>query len=82
MNAEEARRLTNQNEKRQTKIKQYIKWQTESIQKACKNGHRETCFAYGEDMPEVREYFKKLGYKFKPTGYSGGVWQDSENIYW
>lgn len=45
----------------------------------------------GEDRPffhwddykdEVREIFIDAGYKIKPTGYIGGVWQDSEDIMW
>lgn len=31
---------------------------------------------------EVREEFSKHGYTFKPTGYIGGVWQNTEDICW
>ena len=80
--AEDARKITEKNIERQEKIKQYIKWQENSIRKASENGFRRTCFAYGNDMTEVKEYFKNLGYTFKPTGYCGGVWQDTIDICW
>lgn len=31
---------------------------------------------------EVKEHFKSLGYRFRPYGFSGGVWQDEEYICW
>ena len=80
--AEKARKKTKKNVERKNKINQYIKWQEESIRKASEKGCRKTCFAYGYNMIEVREYFKNLGYTFKPTGYCCGVWQDSEDICW
>ena len=80
LSAKEARELSSKNTERQEKIKQYIEWQENSIRRACDNGHRRTCFAYGYDMPEVVKHFKDLGYTFKPTGYSGGVWQNSTDI--
>lgn len=30
----------------------------------------------------VKKKFIELGYTFEPLGYSGGVWQDGENICW
>lgn len=34
---------------------------------------------YAED---VRRVFRENGYVIKPTGYSGGVWQKTEDIMW
>lgn len=31
---------------------------------------------------EVRTIFERAGYKIKPTGYIGGVWQLTEDMYW
>lgn len=31
---------------------------------------------------EIREKYEKAGYKIVPTGYSGGVWQKTEDICW
>lgn len=30
----------------------------------------------------VKLEFQRHGYRFEPYGYSGGVWQDAENICW
>ena len=66
------------------------------IEEATELGLRKTCFCprkYRYKNPEgggrwidfyedVKAEFKKHGYIFKPTGYIGGVWQDSEDICW
>jgi hypothetical protein len=31
---------------------------------------------------EVRKKYERAGYKIVPTGYSGGVWQLTEDICW
>lgn len=31
---------------------------------------------------EVRRKFRSAGYTVQPTGYIGGVWQDTESIIW
>lgn len=31
---------------------------------------------------EIKEWLKSLGYRIEPTGYSGGVWQKTEDICW
>jgi len=31
---------------------------------------------------EIKQWLKSLGYRIQPTGYCGGVWQDSEDICW
>ena len=87
MNAEEARKLSNQNgfdEKVQDKIQMIER----RIQKACKNGRTSTC-AFGNldynksdvDL-EAKKHFLKLGYTFKKTGMCGGVPQTTEDICW
>ena len=67
-----------------------------AIERASKEGRRKTCFnpsaywyvtEYGTRTfmkfdDEVKEAFKKQGYRFEPTGYIGGVWQRTENICW
>ena len=31
---------------------------------------------------QMKEHYKALGYKFRPTGYLGGIWQRTLEIYW
>jgi hypothetical protein len=31
---------------------------------------------------EIKKMFLAKGYSFRPTGYIGGVWQQTENICW
>lgn len=65
------------------------------IERASKEGRRSTCFnppAYWYDTEygrtfirydkEVKELFIQKGYRFRPTGYIGGVWQRTEHICW
>lgn len=42
------------------------------------------CYKYSFDSykDEVKERFESYGYVVKPTGYIGGIWQDTEDIYW
>lgn len=37
---------------------------------------------YDPYCEEVRALFENYGYKIKPTGYIGGVWQLTEEIIW
>lgn len=64
-------------------ISKNIKYINERIQRAKEQGLNYCCFVadYNYETDLKRMYFAK-GYKFKPTGYCGGVWQDSEDIYW
>lgn len=39
-------------------------------------------YSFSSYEDEVRERFRKAGYKIKPTGYIGGVWQLTEDIMW
>lgn len=66
------------------------------IKEASAKGHRDCCFnppAYWYTTKDgirtfiryddaVKELFLARGYKFRPTGYIGGVWQRTEHIYW
>ena len=69
MNADEARKLTAQNEERQNKIAKLIKEGEKKVKSACNNGKRETdiyagyCINGRPRYPEVIEHFEKLGYK-------------------
>lgn len=88
MNAEEARRLSNQNgfdKKVQEKIEEIER----SIKRACEYGRTSTCvFAFYNDYDksdvdlEAKKHFKELGYTFKRTGVCGGVPQTTEDICW
>ena len=67
-----------------------------AIERASKQGYRKTCFnpsaywyttesgirTYMRFDDEVKNEFKKYGYRFEPTGYVGGVLQRTENICW
>lgn len=95
MNANEARKLSNGNGRQQA-IQEKIEMIESDIRRACERGSRETHFGmkeeYGgiklsingkyEPCPEVKQYFKRKGYKFKDTGYSWGVYQHTERITW
>ena len=71
MNAEEARKITAQNEERKTDIFELIKRAEETIKSACENGRRSTTIYAGfvqngrPEYPEVLEHFQNLGYTMK-----------------
>ena len=55
------------------------------------NDKKEFTYSKGDNRPfvhwydyrdEVAEVFREAGYKIKPTGKIGGVWQDTEDIIW
>ena len=57
------------------------------IQKAIDNGYNYAYFACDKDIDtdvyeEIRSKYESAGYKIKPTGKIGGVWQLTEDIYW
>ena len=64
-------------------IEKYINYVLEDIEKANSRGFNYTTFnvdyRYEE---EVKRLFMEKGYRFKPTGYIGGVWQRSTDICW
>lgn len=39
-------------------------------------------YCKGDHYDSIKALFQKYGYTFRPTGYIGGVWQDTENICW
>ena len=39
-------------------------------------------YDFSDYKDEIKERFIAAGYKIKPIGYIGGVWQDSEDIMW
>lgn len=41
-----------------------------------------TYFRFDDYSDEVKKRFIEAGYRIKPTGYIGGVWQLSEDICW
>ena len=94
--ANEMRDVVAKNEIYQKGYQKAIESVMQSIERASKIGLRKTCFCpssywydneygirtYISFYDEVKAEFKKYGYTFKPTGYIGGVWQQSEDICW
>lgn len=95
-NASEQREIAAKNEHYQKGYKKAVESVMRSIERASLQGKTKTCFnpsaywyktQYGVDTfidfyDEVKEEFKKHGYRFEPTGYVGGVLQKTENICW
>ena len=57
------------------------------IENAFKEGYHSTYFPCDKDTDkdiydEIRAKYERAGYKIKPTGYIGGVWQLTEDICW
>ncbi len=72
-------------EEHKARIEQRISRVNENIKHALENGQHETYFPVDKDnadYQEVRKIFEEEGYHIKPTGYIGGVWQETENICW
>lgn len=55
-----------------------------AIEKASAGGKRDCAFKPhpSDQYHAVRAEFEKHGYRFRPTGYIGGVWQHTEEICW
>jgi hypothetical protein len=84
MNAAEARKLSNKNGFAK-KVNEEIERVERQVKRACEYGRNDICFGCPKNSPvkaEVKLHFRKLGYKFRPTGYNGGVWQETEDMYW
>lgn len=95
-NAYEVRRKTENSERYKAGYEKAVNSVMRAIERASEKGYRNACFnpsvywyqtetglaTYIDFYCEVREEFKKHGYTFKPTGYVGGVWQRTEDIYW
>jgi hypothetical protein len=76
--------MRNQKKERIEKIEAKV---DECIRKAVKNGTNGCYFPCDKEgdadvYDEVRSKYERAGYKIKPTGYIGGVWQKTEDIYW
>lgn len=62
--------------------------QDRAIEYAIKDGRTSCCFYIHDTIfsneweDRMREHYRTLGYKFRPTGYIGGVLQRTEEIYW
>lgn len=59
----------------------------ECIKIAVKNSQTECYFPCDKDYDkdvydEIRSKYENAGYKIKPTGFIGGVWQLTESICW
>lgn len=59
----------------------------ERIKRAIERGESYTYFPCDKDSDkdvydEIRSKYERAGYKIKPTGYIGGVWQLTEDICW
>ena len=77
--ASETLSTTSKNEELEKQIQKVVK----DINKAKQAGKRRILFnVYDDHEPILKELFQKQGYKFCPTGYCGGVWQRSIDIYW
>ena len=58
-----------------------------NIRKAAEKGENRCYFPCDKDRDidvydEIRSKYERAGYKIKPTGYIGGVYQKTEHIYW
>lgn len=76
-------------ESREKAVSKIVERVNADIKKATEQGRHECYFSCSKnshsDAPfykEVRERFENCGYRIKPTGFIGGVWQLTENIEW
>lgn len=76
-------------ESREKAVSKIVERVNADIKKAAEQGKHECYFSCSKnsysDAPfykEVRERFENYGYRIKPTGFIGGVWQLTENIEW
>jgi hypothetical protein len=54
-----------------------------AIEIATDRGLTSTCFSVSYHYrDEIKKMFLAKGYSFRPTGYIGGVWQQTEHICW
>lgn len=95
-NANEMRAVAEENNHYEIGYKKAIESVMRAIERASKEGFKKTCFnpsaywyttesgirTYMRFDDEVKNEFKKHGYRFEPTGYVGGVLQRTENICW
>lgn len=86
MLAEDARKLANKYGNR-TLVDEQIEIIDKHIKSACLNGKTKTAFvgsggSLNQVKDDVKEHYLKLGYRFKPIGFEGGVYQEDEWIMW
>lgn len=73
---------------RGTSYNDLLESQDRAIEYAIKDGRTSCCFYIHDTIfsneweDRMREHYRTLGYKFRPTGYIGGVLQRTEEIYW
>lgn len=66
MNAEEARKLTKQNEKNNKELQKYIKYTQNEIKQQAKNGKRNAVMYHPYYLEEeLKTYWKSKGYQIK-----------------
>ena len=81
--AKEVRKITEQNDLYQEKINKAVSYIIKDIEYASNQGMSSTCFSCSYDIREdVKVLFLEKGYSFRPTGYIGGVLQNTEQITW
>lgn len=79
----EVREEMESNEEYKKIITKQIGYVNQDIEKAKNENRSDTCFVVASDYEsDVKRLFIEKGYRFKPTGMCGGVWQNSENICW
>ena len=78
---EEARRLLN-TEQYQKELNEQLRNQERRIREASASGSNRVCFSANKHESDVKRILIENGFRFEPTGYSGGVWQLTEDIVW
>lgn len=67
----------------QAAVNEAVQQQMNLIERAIADGRTHVVFSVPRAYEtEVKRLFIEKGYTFLPTGYYGGVWQQSEDIYW
>lgn len=83
VDAETVKKETSENEIYKKEMAKAIKYQNERIQEAKEKGLTSAYFgASSEYKDDLKQLYHQKGYRFKPTGYIGGVWQQTEDICW
>lgn len=81
--AQEVRNEMLDNDEYMTSLRKNISHVMDRIEWAKSQGFTRICFCpERRHEDQIRQMFLDKGYTFKPTGYSGGVWQLSEDICW
>jgi hypothetical protein len=66
-----------------TSLRKNISHVMDRIEWAKSRGFTRVCFSTERrHEDQIKQMFLDKGYTFKPTGYSGGVWQLTEDICW